>query len=238
MTQAAADNLQAEKKQKPAFNFLWVLYVLGGLIALGVIAFAVFRPVTVLPRITLGPGYSLTDQDGNRLTNEDVRGQIVLYNIMHTDCEPPCSEMSAIMQETQARLGEVQTGGIPVKFVSISINPDHDTPEVLREYAARHEANSDQWSFVTGPKDRLKWIIGGGFGTYFDQKEDGRIVFDPSFVLIDGGGILRAEYSTAVPNVDILLRDIQLLADEAQNSEGAARYAYEAAHLFLCYPRG
>jgi protein SCO1/2 len=57
------------------------------------------------------------------------------------------------------------------------------------------------------------------------------------FVLVDGAGIIRARYRTATPALEMLQRDIELLATEAYNSQGVLRYAYEAAHLFLCYPQ-
>ena len=71
----------------------------------------------------------------------------------------------------------------------------------------------------------------------FLQQEDGTFKFDPAFILVDGWGIMRAEYRTAAPEVDLIMRDIDLVTTEARNSTGAARYAYEAAHLFVCYPR-
>ncbi len=73
---------------------VWVFYALLALLLIIVLAFIVFRPILILPRITLAPGFALTDQDGNRLTNEDMRGKLVLYNITHTDCDPPCRQTS------------------------------------------------------------------------------------------------------------------------------------------------
>jgi protein SCO1/2 len=57
-------------------------------------------------------------------------------------------------------------------------------------------------------------------------------------MLVDGLDILRAEYRTAAPDTDRILEGIQLIADEVNNSDGANKVVYEAAHLFMCYPRG
>ncbi len=229
---------EKEKAKKPAFKWAWIFYLILGIFLVSVIAFATLRPVLVLPRITLAPGYSLIDQDGNRLTNEDMRGKITLYNFNHTTCQEPCPQTSASMKEIQDRLPEIDTYGIPVQLVTISIDPEHDTPEVLQEYAQLVGADPAIWHFATGPVEKLRWIIGGGFGFYFDHKEDGRIVFDPGFMLVDGAGILRGEYRTAAPDTDRLLEGIQLIAEEVEKSDGANKVAYEAAHLFMCYPRG
>jgi len=56
-------------------------------------------------------------------------------------------------------------------------------------------------------------------------------------VLVDGLGIMRAEYRTGAPAPELIARDVNLLVKEAANSDGIARLGYEAAHLFLCYPR-
>ena len=224
------------KTARARFKPIWAFYALLALFLVIVLAFVIFRPILVLPRITLAPGYALTDQDGNRLTNEDMRGKIVLYNITHTSCEPPCAKTSDTMKAVQARLYEIDTGAVPIEFVTISLDPETDTPEVLRAYADSLGADLKQWHFVSGPLDRLKLVVGGGFDVYFDRKEDGRLVYDPALMLVDGLGILRAEYITGDPGADRILRDIAFILDEVENSEGANKVAYEAAHLFMCYP--
>lgn len=214
-----------------------IIVIISIFLLVSVFSFATLRPIQVLPRISVGPGFSLTNQDGERLTNEDVRGQFVLYNFVYTSCDAPCSQMNATMQQLQQRLDTLDTGDIPVRLITISIDPAQDTPEQLRAYAEELGADTEQWEFLTGDPDQLKNIIGGAFSTYYEQQPDGSFNFDPAFILTDGWGILRAEYRTATPDLDRIERDIRLIAQEARNSKGASRYAYEAAHLFLCYPR-
>lgn len=234
----SATSAESGKGKKPAFKLVWLFYLVLGLFLLAVLTFATLRPILVLPRITLGPGFSLIDQDGNRLTNEDMRGKITLYNITHTRCTSPCPETSKIMKDVQVRLEGVDTGGIPVELVTISVDPERDTPETLLAYAESLDADLNKWHFATGPEDRLRWIIGDGFRLYFNKSDDGRIVFDPGFMLVDGIGILRAEYRTGTPKAERIVSDIELIVKEVNNSDGANKVAYEAAHLFMCYPRG
>ena len=238
MGEIVSDALSSDngKTARARIKPIWAFFALLVLFLVTVFAFIIFRPILVLPRITLAPGYALTDQDGNRLTNEDLRGKLVLYNITHTACEPPCRQTSQIMQQVQARLDEIDTGAVPIEFVTISLDPETDTPQVLRAYAESLNADLDQWHFVSGPLDRLKWIVGGGFGVYFDHKEDGRLVYDPALMLVDGLGILRAEYITGDPDADLILRDMNLILEEIEKSKGANKVAYEAAHLSMCYP--
>ena len=142
------------------------------------------------------------------------------------------------MQEIQSRLDELELGGVSTSFVTISFDPDYDTPEVLRTFADSLGADTTQWKFATtSDQTLLKAIIGGGFEAYYNQKDDGTFAFDPKFVLVDGWGIVRGEYryQTQVPDTERILRHIGVLAEEVQNSQGAASLAYEAAHYFLCY---
>jgi protein SCO1/2 len=130
------------------------------------------------------------------------------------------------MSEVQARLDEIDHGAYPIELVTISLDPENDTPEALRAYAKSLRADLTNWHFATGPTDRLKMIVGGGFDIYFDRKEDGRLVYDPAIMLVDGVGILRAEYTTGDPGAERILRDMQYILNEIENSEGANKLAY------------
>lgn len=217
------------------FSLVWLIP--GGLLFAGILAFATLQPLKVLPRIALSPGFAFTDQTGQRLTSEDLRGQLVVYNFTYTGCIAPCPETGSAMRALQAHLSQIDTRGLPVKLVTIAFDPTHDTMEQLRTYGAAQEADPATWSIVSGPAAQLKNVIGGGFGVYYDQLADGTFVFDPTFALVDGAGILRAKYRTASLDMVVIQRDLELIASEAERSQGALRFAYEAAHLFLCYPR-
>ena len=214
------------------------VYTVIGIIAIAAFAFKVFQPIQVLPRMRLSPAYSFIDQDGRPLTSEDLRGQFVIYSFTYTNCPAPCYNISDTMKEIQSRLGEVDLGGIPVSFVTISIDPDRDTPEALNAYATDLGADLTQWKFATTTnKALLKTIVGSGFETYYKDKGNGEFALDPGYVLVDGWGIIRSEYryTTQVSDADRILRHLGILAEEVQNSTGSAKLAYEAAHLFLCY---
>ncbi len=217
-----------------------VFYGLAILIIGGAFAFKIFQPIQVLPRIRLAPAFALTDQDGKRVTNEDLRGKIVLYTFTYTHCPAPCYGIDATMREVLSRKDEADLGDVPFVLATISFDPARDTPPMLKAYAEGLSATRDEWLFATtDDASLLKTIIGAGFEAYYEPKEDGAFAFDPTFVLVDGWGIIRGEYrySTEVSTADRIVRHLAVLADEANNSKGTARLAYEAAHLFLCYAK-
>jgi protein SCO1/2 len=219
--------------RRPAL--LWSALLIIPVIA--IVAFAVLQPVKVRPRIGLAPGFVFTDQNGNQLTSEDLRGKFALYNFTYTRCAAPCAQTSATMRAVQEMSSRIDTGGIPLELVTISFDPTHDTPETLTAYATEVGADPARWHFVTGKADRLKDVIGRGFSVYYAPDVKDGFTFDPVFVLVDGNGIMRAIYETATPDLDAIVRDIKLVVDEVQNSTGAGKLVYEAAHLFLCYPK-
>jgi len=233
--------MQPHKPQHPGWQanlrrpaILWSALFLIPVIA--VIAFAVLQPVKVRPRIGLAPGFVFTDQNGNPLTSEDLRGKFAFYNFTYTGCTAPCAQTTATMRKVQEMASQIDTGGIPLELVTISFDPAHDTPDILRAYANQVGADTSLWHFVTGTADRLKDVIGRGYSVYYAPDAGGGFTFDPAFVLVDGNGIMRAKYETATPDLGAITRDIKLVVDEVQNSTGAGKLVYEAAHLFLCYP--
>lgn len=214
------------------------IYSTLGFIAVTAFAFKIFQPIQVLPQMDLAPAFNLIDQSNQRITSEDLRGQFVIYNFSYTNCPAPCFNMNQTLQEVQSRLNEVDLGDIQVSFVTISFDPDRDTVSALQTYADALHADTNRWRFATeANKELLKTIIGSGFETYYEKKTDGTFTFDPTFVLVDGWGVVRAEYryTTEVSAADRILRHLGVLAAETQNSTGPAKLAYEAAHLFLCY---
>lgn len=230
-------NVQPTAWTKDSSPPLRLLAVLLAIPVLAVVAFTVFQPIQVLPRISLAPGFAFTDQNGDRLTSEDLRGHLALYTFTYTRCAAPCPQPSVTLAALQPALAAVDMGDLPLDYVVISFDPEYDTPVQLAAHAQTIGADTDQWHFVTGAPNQLKNVIGGGFGVYFNQDATSDFTFDPVFALVDGWGILRAVYRTPSPDPDILARDVRLIVQETRNSEGINRYAYEAAHLFSCYPR-
>jgi protein SCO1/2 len=202
------------------------------------LAFVIFQPIQVLPRMDLAPGFSLVDQGGERFTNEDLRGKLTLYSISYSRCAEACPDTTGTMAELVPLVNGLDLGGLPVRFVSISVDPDYDTPELLATHARQVGADGELWRFVTGDPVHVKQIVGAGFGAYYGvgAGEEMAVEFDPIFVLVDGWGIQRAVYRTDSPDPEIIRRDFGLIAREVENSEGVNRFAYEAAHLFLCFP--
>jgi protein SCO1 len=222
-------------RRGPGLRWVWYILLLIPLIA--IVAFATLQPVKVLPRIGLAPSFHLIDHQGQPLISEDLRGSLVLYTFTYTACTPPCPQTDPIFQRVQQQLPHLETYGLPVQLVTISFDPARDRPAQLAAYAQGLGVQAEHWRFATGDPQHLKHVIGGGFGVYYEQSDEAAFTFDPTIVLVDGLGIVRAKYRNRSLNPAILQRDLELVAVEVARSQGPLRLAYEAAHLFLCYPK-
>ena len=232
---------KSPRKLKPVY----ILYSFAALLVTSVVSFAVFKPVKVLPRISVAPGYAFVNQNNESRTSEDFRGKLTLYNFTYTNCDGDCPNTTEKMQELRAAIEESAPAGIDYALVTVTVDPERDTPEALNLFAAPYLGTGESsvsWDFLTGDPLRVRYMVGGGFGRYYEAEvdpnsaDDYEVKFYPYFVLVDGWGIIRAEYPTADLDYDEVISDISYLTTEINNSEGAAKYAYEAAHLFRCYP--
>ncbi|NJN14936.1 MAG: SCO family protein [Oscillochloris sp.] len=215
---------------------LGLAYGIPIIIAALIIWFAVARPVKVVPRIRQMPTYSLVDQTGTRLTDGDLRGRTVFISFAQSRCGAACDEQFAGLQALRDSIRAKGMLGSQVLFLTISLDPAHDTPADLSLLAGRIGADPDTWRFATGDPTEIKMFLGGELGFYYSEADAaGQIERDQEVLMIDGTGMLRARYQGAAPEVWRVMRDLELLRREA-GSAGAMRSVYEASHLFLCYP--
>ena len=164
-----------------------------------------------LPVIGSAPGFELISQDGRQLSLRDLRGKVVVVTFIFATCADACPLLTARLSALRKRLGA--DFGSRVAFVSITVDPAQDTPEVLRQYADLHGARVPGWSFVTGPPKVIR-AVATGYGVVYGGKAGGAI--DHTFLtsVVDGGGNLRVQYIGTRFEVDELLKDIRSLIRE------------------------
>jgi protein SCO1 len=102
------------------------------------------------------PEFSMTDQSGAPRTQAILDGRITVLDFIFTNCPFACPIMTGAMSDLADRLR-----GANVQFVSISVDPAHDTPERLAEYARQHEADLSRWTFLTGDDQTVHRIVRG-----------------------------------------------------------------------------
>jgi len=168
-----------------------------------------------LPKIGPAPAFSLTTQEGTRLALQDLRGKVVAVTFIYASCADTCPLLTAKLAGLQARLGTAL--GAKVFFVAITVDPERDTPEVLKRYAQAHGVNLAGWAFLTGTPAEIQQVA-RHYGIYAKKSPRGAV--DHTFLtsLIDPSGNLRVQYLGVRFDPDELLRDLQALVQEETRS--------------------
>lgn len=211
--------------------------VLLGLAAL-VFIFAVGRPVKVLPRMAPAPPFELFDASGAPVQAPRAGSPITFYLFGATRDEQGMQQVRRFYQEASEALGAAGFGE-KVAFRLITVDPDHDTPDVLQQAAAAlGPRQGAPLTLLTGSWVAIRMVVGTGFGVYFSPASDRASppAYDRAVVVVDGNHVIRARYGLEQVDTKTLVRDVNLLLKEA-DATGATRWIYEGAHLFLCYPR-
>ena len=167
-----------------------------------------------LPRIGPAPEVSLTTQDGQRLSLKELRGEVVVVTFIYASCADTCPLLTAKMAGLQAALGA--DFGPKVFFLSITVDPERDTPAVLQRYAQAHGANLAGWAFLTGTPAEIRQVA-RQYGIYY--KKTPRRDVDHTFLtsLVDQSGTLRVQYLGVRFDPDELLQDLQSLLQEGRS---------------------
>jgi len=173
------------------------------------------RDVEQLPVIRAVPEFSLTDQNGQPVTNADLRGKIWIADFIFTRCKGPCPLMTARMLEMQRAL--VKTPD--VKLVSVTVDPAYDSPEVLKAYAEANRADPERWRFLTGDKAVIEKVVTEGFMQHLAE-ENGEPVHGTMFLVVDGNGMVRSARMLEDPELipKVLMDTGNLLREQSGGS--------------------
>jgi protein SCO1/2 len=164
-----------------------------------------------LPRIAPAPDFTLTSQDGAQVSLTDLRGKVVAVTFIYTRCTDTCPILTPMMSFVQDRLGG--DFGKKIAFISITVDPERDTPDVLKAYAQAFGANLDGWAFLTGAAEPIRDVT-RSYGVFAAKTADGNV--DHSFLtsVIDPNGILRVQYLGARFDPEEFRRDLLSLVKE------------------------
>jgi protein SCO1/2 len=164
-----------------------------------------------LPVIGVAPPFTLTSQDNKPVSLADFRGKVVAVTFIYTGCPDICPLLTQKMVDVQDALGE--KFGSKIAFVSISLDPERDTPAVLEDYAEFWGAKPEGWSFLTGSIEAVRDAT-RRYGVFFSKKEDGSVEHSQLTTLVDGDGQMRVQYLGARFDPEEFRRDLMSLVGE------------------------
>ena len=167
------------------------------------------------------PAFDLIERRQVPLRLDDLRGKVWVADFMYTSCVEVCPLQSAEM----ARLQAAFAAHPDLRLVSISVDPERDTPAVLSAYAEQFQADPERWLFATGEPDAVARLAQEGFrlsAASYVSGEDGAdytFIHSNRFVLVDRQGQIRGYYRSTDPD-DLmrLRRDLTVLLQQVATS--------------------
>ena len=161
--------------------------------------------------------FELTDQSNNTFGSKELKGKVYVAEYFFTTCGTICPIMNSQMQRVQEKFA----GNKDFNIVSMTVDPEHDTPEVLMDYAKNHGAKNDQWHFLTGKKEKLYSLARRSFfllkpAAVVNQGDVGSdFIHTNYFVLVDQNSQIRGYYDgTDEHTVTTMIEDVEILLKE------------------------
>jgi protein SCO1/2 len=199
---------------------LWDLFPFAAMAIAGLFLFNLLhRPSKPLPVYGHVPDFTLTNQLSQAVSLGDLKGQVWVADVIFTRCPGPCAQMTRTMKRIQEQLPPES----PVKLISLTADPEFDTPPVLRAYADRFKAEPKNWDFLTGPKLAVYDLAMKGLKLAVQENATTNLselfIHSTRMVVVDPLGRLRAvEFDgvekDVVPNV---LRAVDQLVRERRS---------------------
>ena len=146
--------------------------------------------MTIFEEKKKAPDFILTNQDSILISNSDMLGKVYVLEFFFTRCPDICIEMNKNMKLLDDEFADSNDFGI----ISISIDPDNDTPLVLKKYSEALDIKSQNWHFLTGDRDYIYDLANNGFNIYANQNDNfaGGFEHQGYFALIDKDGYIRS----------------------------------------------
>lgn len=145
-----------------------------------------------LPKLFPVPNAALVDESGKTVRLDANRGYVTVYDFIFTNCAGTCPMMTATMRRLTPKVSK----DAKVRFVSISVDPDRDTPTVLRDYASRFR-NDPRWTFLTGDKAAIVDLSVNGFKLAAGgppQPGNEPLLHSSKLIVADKNGTIREYY--------------------------------------------
>jgi protein SCO1/2 len=172
------------------------------------------------------PDFTLTSQDGAKLSSSDLKGKVLLVGFIFTTCNGTCPATTHRMSQIQE---ELKTRGLlkddRVRLVSISLDPARDTPETLRGYMKLYDADPSHWTFLTGPPDQVSAVV-KSWGMWAKAPQgrpqdaaNGQLDHPSRVFLVDAQYRIREIYNLNFLKPKWVAQDVELLLIEPSNGK-------------------
>ncbi len=163
-------------------------------------------PAAPVARLGAMPAFEMADQHGRAFGDRSLRDEVAVVDFFFASCTSSCPRLTAKMLGVQQAVEERERSlghPLPVHLVSITLDPENDTPDVLAQYAKTHGADDARWSFLSGRSEDLDRVVVKGFKTTFERSDPSAgiatIMHGEWIVLVDPSGTIHGYYAANDP---------------------------------------
>ncbi|MCB9638078.1 MAG: SCO family protein [Myxococcales bacterium] len=155
----------------------------------------------------------LQDQDGKSFGLEQMKGSVTVVSFFFTRCPTICPRLMGQMAKLHKRY---QRAKVPIRLLSITVDPNYDNASRLRDYGKRLRADFSRWHFLTGPQKKIYALAEGGFRTAVNTQKERLSVMElthtEKLILVDQQGQIRGYYASSNLGLDeVFHRSIHVL---------------------------
>lgn len=174
---------------------------------LGMVAYTLWWRGNALPVYGTAPDFTLESAHGGEYRFRDSDGKVRVVEFMYTSCPDVCAPTTMAMARMQEAVKAKGWTG-KVQFISITLDPEVDTPEVLQAYSERIGAELDNWVFLRGSDETIQEIL-RPYGFYAQKMDNGLVAHTSAFYLVDQEGKIRGLYEMGMEVDDaVVVKDI------------------------------
>jgi protein SCO1/2 len=177
-------------------------------------ALSVSHESSRLAIIRSAPDFTLTTQEDMELRFAECKGKVLLVSFVFTTCNGSCPATTHRMAQVQEALHKNALDQ-KVRLLSISLDPARDTPEVLRGYMKLYDVDPSNWSFLTGPREKVEKTI-AAWGMWAKPAANGQLDHPSRIFLVDPRGRIREIYNLGFMKTPWVIEDIELLLKEKE----------------------
>lgn len=155
--------------------------------------------------------FTFINQDGEEFGLADLEGKVWLADFIFTNCTTVCLPMSTNMSQIQDLL---EQEGLDIPIISFTVDPDYDSPEVLKAYGERYGADFDRWQFLTGYEfDEIKKMSEGTFKSMVAQPQEGddQFMHGILFYLVQSDQVIKAYNGVVDVPYEAIIHDLKVL---------------------------
>jgi len=214
-----APGLPATEPRRSLLRSPYAWVALGGIAVLTVLR-ALFPPPPPAPMLGRVPAFQLVDTRNEPFGSADLAGHPWIANLFFTRCGSICPKLMSDTAALAERL--LQARAVGVRIVSITVDPEHDTPEILRAYGEARSIDPQRWALLTGPFADIEAVVTAGLALGMGRPSTDAaglvdIAHAGKLVVVDGSGCIRGYFDTDATGLDGAYRTALLIRADPCN---------------------